>query len=1115
MSIQITRSTQATLLPITMPSSSMDANRRVKSWSSFCLVSSFVLCLAMMMLVALPAVSRADTADAGWQVSTQFIPSILPPGGKGEIVIYPYNVGAASSASETIVDTLPAGVTAIPSQATNNNNEGASVISCSGTKIVTCEIGNGNIGPGELVGENAPLHIPVKIAGGSEGVGVNRVTVSGGGTVSATTRSMPVRIGSEAPGFGFSGFEAWFSNADGTVDTQAGSHPYEFTTAFSFNATSERLPAGGEVRNLHVNLPPGVIGDTRAVPQCTFKQFEEGTVGIADCPASTMVGEDLITIGENSGAVTDEQAVYNMVPPAGVAAQFAFRIDGIITLLDIGVRTGGDDGITVHVNNIAQREIIYNSTIIWGVPAEESHDARRVSNQNCNPKTGCAAGVPDVPLITLPTACSGPLQFGIEAFGTYQEENAFAKDTSTLLDDVGNPVGMSGCDLLGRFNPQIDVTPDTSDSDTPAGLTAEVSVPEEDLGGLTTVGQQSSADIKNTTVVLPKGVVINPGQATGLVACPAADEALGTEGPGTEDPATCPASSKVGEDEIETPLLSNRLKGNVYILEKDPPNLELLVTASGEGVNVKLVGDVHLDPVTGQLTTTFKETPELPFTHFRLAFSSGAQAALATPTSCGTFGTSADFTPWNTPFAPDFLEESLFQIAAGPAGGACADPMPFTPSLIAGSTTDQAGGYTDFSVLLQRGDGQQRISGLQFKVPEGLLGMISKVPLCQEPQAAQGTCSAASEIGHTVVAAGPGPYPLFIPPAGEPPSPIYLTGPYDGAPYGLSIVVPIHAGPFTLQTQVVRARIEVDPHTARLTVTTDPLPTIVDGIPADLREIDAVIDRPEFMFNPTSCAPMSFSGTATSTEGATAPLESHFQMGSCQALKFQPDFKVSTSAKTSRKNGASLTVKIIYPVGNLGDNQASSQSNINSVKVDLPKQLPSRLTTLQKACPAKTFEADPAACPADSIVGHAKAITPVLPVPIEGPAYFVSHAGEEFPNLILVLQGYGVTIDLVGDTYINPKTSITSSTFKQIPDVPIQSFELNLPQGPFSALAANTNLCKVKGGLKMPTAFTGQNGAEIHQTTAVAVTGCGKSKHKTVKHKIKKNNKHKHKQKKK
>jgi hypothetical protein len=632
------------------------------------------------------------------------------------------------------------------------------------------------------------------------------------------------------------------------------------------------------------------------------------------------------------------------------------------------------------------------------------------------------------------------------------------------------------------FGPSISVAPDTSFADTPAGLTVEVKVPQD---GLSNTEGLSTSNIKGTTVTLPKGVVINPGQAAGLAACP-----LSQDGVGTEDPPSCPLASKVGTVEIQTPLLTDKLEGNVYVLQSDPPNLKLLVAASGDGVNLKLVGDVHLDGATGQLTTTFEETPELPFTDFKLAFSGGAQAALATPTACGVYSTTSDFVPWSTPLVQDVFPSSSFAVTSGPGGSACSAPMPFTPTMIAGSTTDQAGGYTNFSLLLQRADGQQRIDSLQFKTPEGLLGMISKVPLCQEPQAAAGTCSSASQIGHTVVQAGPGPYPLVVPQPGQPPAPIYLTGPYEGAPYGLSIVVPLVVGPFTLQTQVVRGRIEVDPHTARLTVTTDPLPTIIDGIPADLRTINAVIDKPGFMFNPTNCSPQAFSGTATSTEGAQAAISSPFQMGSCRSLTFKPNFKVSTSGKTSRANGASLGVKLTYPTGALGANQASSQSNIKSVKVDLPKQLPSRLTTLQKACAAATFNANPASCPAASKVGTAKATTPILSVPLTGPAYFVSHGGEEFPSLIVVLQGSGVTVDLVGTTFISK--GITSSTFRTVPDVPVGTFELTLPQGKFSALAANGNLCKSK--LKMPTAFVAQNGAVIHQSTPISVTGCPKKK---------------------
>ncbi len=1032
------------------------------------------------------ACGLADSPAPGYEVFGFSAPTVIAPGGEGILHFDIYDVGGAESNEPmTMTDVLPAGL----------ERSGGP---CSGSTVVTCEfpaVKNTGEGPHEK------QEIDVRVAPGeAKTVLQDKVALSGGGS-GVMDATVPVRIGTEPPGPGLSNFDAWVSNADGTTDTQAGSHPYDFMVVFApnnhVNANGEYAPAGGETKAVDVSLPPGLVGEPGAVPQCTRETFDQGNGYGGACPPDTQIGVEEPQI---VNGVPAHFPIFNLVPPPGVAAEFGFDWSKIQVFFDARVRSGGDYGITVH-SNIPQQRVTFSSTTIWGVPGEH--------------ETGLPQ--PWKPLLTLPTSCRAPGLFSIEMLGTWFEPEATAPVLSApwhTNDDI--PTGMTGCERMQHFEPKISLAPDTSFSDTPAGLSATVKVPQGlNPEGLATPG------LKGTTVVLPEGVAINPGQATGLVACQASEEGLPAEGEDGElekfdGPPSCPAASKVGTDEIATPLLKSRLKGNVYVLQSDPPNLQLLVAAEGEGVFLKLIGTVHLNEQTGQLTTIFKGTPQdsgtpdAPLNEFVLNFSGGPQAALVTPATCGVYTAIADFTPWSTPFIEDALSESNFSIIAGPGGGSranCTGPLPFTPTLTAGSTTDQAAGYTDFSMLLSRGDGQQRVEKLQFKTPEGLLGMIAKVPLCQEPQAAAGTCSVASQIGHTVAEVGPGPYPFVIPQENAPPAPIYLTGPYEGAPFGLSIAVPIVAGPFNLGTEVVRAKIEVDPHTSQLTISTTAFPKTVKGIPTDIREIDAVIDRPEFMFNPTDCNPMSFSGTAYSFEGARAPLSSHFQMGSCRSLAFKPDFKVSTSGKTSRAKGASLTAKIVYPTGNLGANQASSQSNIASVKVDLPKQLPSRLTTLQKACPAAIFEANPANCPAASIVGHAKAITPVLPVPIEGPTYFVSHAGEEFPSLIAVLQGYGVTVDLVGSTFINNKTNITSSTFKNVPDVPIASFELNLPQGKYSALAANGNLCKTK--LTMPTAFTAQDGATIHQSTPISVTGCAKTK--TKKSKKKPATKHKRK----
>jgi hypothetical protein len=1042
---------------------------------------SLLLVVCSFGVLCAPASASAPAAP-GWEVFTRVSPTYLPLSGAGYIELQVYNVGSTSGEGQTVTDTLPAGVIATGIHAAASGEECTGV----GTGVVRCAHG-GDVAPGEVKQIQIEVLVEPVVVSGDEGT--NSVAVTGGGALSPASEAKRVKFSATAPPFGFSGFDAWFTNPDGTTDTQAGSHPYELTVVYSTNSEGSSLVSGGEARNLVVNLPPGIVGNPTAVPRCTRQQFDSETpsedVGAEEpsCPASTQVGIDTVLI---EGAFTHIFKVYNLVPPPGIAAQFGFDFENNPVFLDAGVRTGGSDalssdyGISEHVTNIPQKQVNYNATTIWGVPGEASHMAQRGGEPS-------GAGVK--PFLTLPTACEGPQEFSIEALDSWQHAGQTASASVLTHDSTGAPIGFTGCDHLG-FAPAIAVTPDTAAADTPAGLTVNVEAPEQELNNPEGI---STSNIKDTTVALPAGVVINPGQAAGLVACQASQDGKDGEGP-----PSCPLASKVGTVEIETPLLADKLQGNVYIMQSNPPELQLLVAASGDGVNLKIVGDVHLDEKTGQLVTTFSETPELPFSDLKLSFSGGAQAALATPTLCGNYETVSDFTPWTTPLVQDAFPFSSFAITSGPDGTACEDPLPFAPELIAGATTDQAGGYTSFSMLLRRGDGQQRIKSLEFKTPEGLLGMISKVPLCGEPQAANGECPTASQIGHTEVTAGPGPYPLVVPEPGQPPAPIYLTGGYDGAPYGLSIVVPLVTGPFNLGKIVVRGRIEVDPHTAQLTVTTDPFPQVIDGIPDDLRVIDAVIDKPEFMFNPTSCAPMAFGGSATSVEGTVAAISSHFQVGSCQALKFQPNFKVSTSAKTSRADGAGLDAKIVYPVGNLGFNQASSQSNIQVVKVELPKRLPSRLTTLQKACPAAVFEANPANCPAASAVGHATAITPVLPVPLSGPAYFVSHGGEAFPSLIVVLQGYGVTVDLVGSTFIS-KQGITSSTFKQVPDVPIQSFELVLPEGPYSALAANGNLCK--GSMLMPTEFTGQNGAFLKQSTKMVVTGCPKAKKATKKKK--------------
>ncbi len=704
--------------------------------------------VAVLAFSAFAGNAAAVEAKPGWESNTRVYPTHLKPGGKGIVEVQVFNTGAGSTTSPvTVTDTLPAGLEATEAGALENfgevnrelvegyeeNEVGASleqlrVWDCSGTTVVTCHTGPGAGGVERPIDSGFAGRIGIKVnVVGSPGAGTNRVTVSGGGAPSASERTSDLTISPASPGFGLAGqFDGWFGNIDGTPDTQAGSHPYEMTLNFALNNAGGTYPAGGPLRDLSIKLPPGLIGDPHAVPQCSRQQFILSLT--SKCPPDTQVGTDRPSLNPRGEAGYGDWAahlpVYNLVPPPGEPAEFGFQFAGSLILIDTSVRSGSDYGITGTARNLAQ-QIVYNSITFWGVPDEASHDHERCVGTKCGYSAGNAE---PRPLLTVPTSCEVPQTFGVTV-DSWNSSLPAAKETFEMHDQNGVPTGFTGCEHLG-FNTQLDIAPDTSFADTPAGLTVDIKVPQE---GLSQDGSLATSNIKDTTVTLPEGVAINPGQAAGLGACGPGEDGLTTEAEkaeGKEDngPSHCPNASHVGTDEIETPLLSKPLKGNVYIMPSDPPHVQLLVTAEGEGVFVKLVGDVHLNEQTGQLVTTFSNTPELPFTDFKLSFSGGSQAALSTPTRCGTYTTTSDFTPWSAPLVEDLFPHSSFQITAGTNGGACpSSPLPFSPSMIAGSTTDQAGGFTDFSLLLTRPDDQQRVSNLRFKTPEGLLGMISSV----------------------------------------------------------------------------------------------------------------------------------------------------------------------------------------------------------------------------------------------------------------------------------------------------------------------------------------------------------------------------------------------------
>jgi hypothetical protein len=901
---------------------------------------------------------------------------------------------------------------------------------------------------------------------------------------------------------------------------RAGAHE-DLTTSLDFAHEPVTGVTYNDVRTITVNLPAGFTASNTAVPTCSDAQLLTGAgiVGFgAQCPQASQVGQVSFEVanpfpaGKHGLPSQDTVPLYNLEDTStGVAAELGFKTATVTQVLVVRVRPS-DTGLSITTPNIPRVEAHNIKVTVWGLPASHEHDAQRgeacgLNGEQppiCHNEFGGPqeAKVPVRPFLSNPTGC-GTFTASMEA-DSWEEPDTFVKATS----EVG-PI--AECERV-PFDPTIEVQPTTESAESPTGLDVSLVVPQswENPFSLAT------ANLQDTSLALPEGMTANPSLAAGLGACTVAQYESET----AESPvgAGCPPESKIGSIEIETPLLAEKIPGAIYIAtpyENQPefgtpehPGgslLALYVVAKdpAKGIIIKVAGKIEPNPVTGQLVTTFQNTPQQPFNRFTLKFRPGATAPLVSPPICGSYSANAALTPWSAPTEPVLLNSLPFQVSSGVREGACpaGGAPPFKPQVIAYPEHANGGAYSPFYLRIIREDGEQEITRFSTTLPPGLSGNLTGIPFCPEAdiEAAKSvtgaeeeerpSCPVASEIGHTIVSAGVGTV------LAQNPGKVYLAGPYHGAPLSIVSITSAKVGPFDLGTVVIRFALDINPTTAQVEVSgaqSDPIPHILRGIVVHVREIRVYMDREKFIINPTSCNPLAVTDTidgsgadpANPADQVPVSVSTPFEAADCSSLQFNPGFKVATSGRTSKANGASLSVKLTVP-GALG-----TQANIAKVKVELPKQLPSRLTTLQKACTAAVFEANPADCPAASIVGQATATTPILPVPLTGPAYFVSHGGEAFPSLIVVLQGYGITVDLVGSTFISK--GVTSSTFKTVPDVPVGSFELTLPQGPFSALAAVGNLCKSK--LLMPTEFLAQNGAVLDQSTKVAVTGCPKAK---------------------
>ncbi len=886
-------------------------------------------------------------------------------------------------------------------------------------------------------------------------------------------------------GFGFlagaAGFNVSATEAGGSPDTQAGSHPYALTTTVNFNLAGESggqpgVPVtDGDLRDLHINLPPGLIENPTAVPRCTQAQFHsprqspfEESLSGESCPDRSQIG--VIAVHSSFGGEgTRTFGVFNLAPPPGAPSEFGFSPFGVPITLTPHIReTSTEYGLTLDSLNFSQVFDLYGFQMtIWGTPWSIGHNGERGNCLNeaepsfhfAKCSTGPSKTFPPRAYLTLPSSCAGPMAFSINA-NSWQQP-AVVTDSALAGDGQGHPVSLTGCGLLG-FDTVGSVQPSTDRASSATGLDFDLDLSDE---GLLQPSGIAPSQIKRAVVTLPEGITLNPSVGAGLGVCTPASYAAETASspPG----AGCPNSSKIGDFSVQSPLFEEPISGSLFLAQPfDNPFNSLLAVylvakAPDRDILVKVAGKVSADPVSGQLVASFDNLPQLPYSHLSVHFREGQRSPLVTPSACGAYTVPIELTPWLNPNTV-LRDSSSFQITAGIGGGSCPPTAapPFNPQAQAGTRNSNAGSYSPFYLHLTRTDSEQEITSYSAQLPPGLPGKLAGIPYCPDSdieaaKLATGveeegvpSCPSASQIGHTETGFGVGTVLSYAP------GRIYLAGPYHGQPFSIVAIDAATVGPFDLGTIVIRSAIEVNPETAQVSIDSagsDPIPHIIDGIPLHLRDIRVYIDRPDFTLNPTSCAPFSVTSTLT---GSSVPFSNPsdiaasatdpFQVSNCSALGFAPKLGLQLSGGTKRGDFQKLRAVVSPRPGD---------ANIASAAVTMPPSEFLDQGNIRTVCTRMQLAEE--ACPAGSIYGHARAITPLLSGPIEGPVYL--RASSPLPELVAALHGGGIAIDLAGR--IDSSHGGIRGSFEVLPDAPVSKFVLTINGGKGGILVNAANIC--------------------------------------------------------
>jgi hypothetical protein len=902
----------------------------------------------------------------------------------------------------------------------------------------------------------------------------------------------------------------------------AGGHPFIGVTDFRFNRTAGGPPIGGNVDNLRVDIPRGLMPNPRAFDRCTQAQLDA-----SNCPLSSQIGTEQMTVYVEAvngltGDITLQVPLYNTTPlsnpesgPQGdVVARFAFDpaeageviaplpilADVFEALLDLhpvhivgGVRDEPssfgpfDYGLYFTIEHLPAYDagdplspgVVRSNLTFWGAPGDPAHDAERgrscvrLAALSLNPCTLLAAPGqkpdPDLPFLSNPTECTDmSLVSRLSVFSAGNAASDTRTDqTPTIIDrDNGTvKIGAQECQQLS-LAPGIDIAPDVGSPDAPTGPKVTVSMAQEGLADRNRFAESHARDM---AVTLPPGMTINPSVANGLETCSDAQLAANVGVPGGE---ACPPASRVGDVSVDSPLLppaagdppgsTPRLTGSAYVgqpLAGD--RYRLFVTVEGRKVSIRLKGSIQPDPGTGQVRAVFRDNPQLPFNDLSVDFRHGPRAPLATPNECGLGAAQVTAAPWSGTAA--------VTAAGSPGATPGCTPPAFQPTFAASTASSASGAFSPLTIRIARDDRNQFLSGVRVDTPPGLAAKIKGVAKCPGTAARTGACPAKSRIGTvtTTVGAGGEPYRLS--------GPVYFTGRYKGAPFGMVAAIRAIAGPYDLGTVVVRQSIFVDPEDASLTVVSDPLPRILEGVPIRLRSIDVTVDKRDFVYNPTSCGTKLVGATLHSTQGAVKRPSANIATDRCRALRFRPRISMRLTGRRQIKLGK-------HPGLRVRVKQARGQANIGRARVVLPLSLALDPANAQAIC---GFEAGlRAQCPRKTRIGRASAISPVLNRRVKGPVYFVQgiridpttgNRIRTLPTLLVKLNGE-VRINLRGATNVVRRRLV--STFARVPDAPVSRFDMRLRGGRGGILAVATRarkgICARRRQISRAT-FTGQN----------------------------------------